>query len=58
LKLGDVEGLLSLNVEQRRWDDAFLLVAGHSHLRDRVYLPYAKWLLSQDRCAMLLQYER
>lgn len=51
LKLGDIAGLLHLNVEERRWDDAFLLLAAHSQLKDQVYLPYAKWLLSQDRCA-------
>lgn len=50
LKLGDVAGLLQLNVEEQRWDDAFLLLAAHSGLKDQVYLPYAKWLLSQDRC--------
>lgn len=49
MKLGDIVGLLQLNVEEQRWDDAFLLLAAHSHLRDQVYLPYAKWLLSQDR---------
>lgn len=50
LKLGDVAGLLALNVEAGRWDDAFLLLGGHAALKDQVYLPYAKWLLSQDRC--------
>lgn len=50
LKLGDIAGLLKLNVEEQRWDDAFLLLAAHSQLKDQVYLPYAKWLLSQDRC--------
>jgi hypothetical protein len=51
LKLGDIPGLLQLNVAEQRWDDAFLLLAAHSQLKDQVYLPYAKWLLSQDRCA-------
>jgi hypothetical protein len=51
LKLGDIAGLLHLNVENQRWDDAFLLLAAHSQHKDQVYLPYAKWLLSQDRCA-------
>jgi hypothetical protein len=51
LKLGDIAGLLHLSVEERRWDYAFLLLAAHSQLKDLVYLPYAKWLLSQDRCA-------
>jgi hypothetical protein len=50
LKLEDISGLLQLNVEQQRWDDAFLLLAANSQLKDQVYIPYAKWLLSQDRC--------
>jgi len=49
LKLEDIAGLLQLNVEEHRWDDAFLLLAGHSNLTQQVYLPYAKWLLLQDR---------
>ncbi|WIA11467.1 hypothetical protein OEZ85_011583 [Tetradesmus obliquus] len=51
LKLEDIPGLLALHVEELRWDDAFLLLAGHSQLKDQVYGPYAKWLLSQDRFA-------
>lgn len=51
LKLGNVEGLLRLNVEAQRWDDALLLLAAQPQLsKDLVYLPYAKWLLEQDRC--------
>lgn len=49
LKLEDVPGLLHLNVEQQRWEDAFLLLAANSHLKEQVYTPYARWLLSQDR---------
>lgn len=52
LKLGDIPGLLKLNVQEQRWDDAFLLLAAHGQLKDQVYLPYAKWLLSQDRCGL------
>lgn len=50
LKLEDISGLLQLNVEELRWDDAFLLLAAHHQLKDQVYVPYAKWLLSKDRC--------
>lgn len=52
LKLGDVPGLLGLYVSEARWDDAFLLLAGHAELAGQVYEPYAKWLLAQDRCAV------
>eukprot|EP00879_Flechtneria_rotunda_P020074 GHRR01021110.1.p1 GENE.GHRR01021110.1~~GHRR01021110.1.p1 ORF type:complete len:1138 (+),score=467.94 GHRR01021110.1:213-3626(+) len=51
LKLEDIVGLLQLNVDEQRWDDAFLLLAGHSNLKPQVYIPYAKWLLSKDRFA-------
>ena len=51
LKLEDIAGLLQLNVDEERWDDAFLLQAAHSQLKEQVYIPYAKWLLSRDRCA-------
>jgi hypothetical protein len=54
LKLEDISGLLQLNVEELRWDDAFLLLAANSQLKDQVYVPYAKWLLSKDRCAVIL----
>lgn len=50
LKLGDVPGLLALYVGAQRWDDAFLLLAAHGQLKDSVFLPYARWLLEQDRC--------
>lgn len=40
---------MQLNVDEQRWDDAFLLLAAHSQLKDQLYIPYAKWLLSQDR---------
>ncbi|KAF6264914.1 hypothetical protein COO60DRAFT_1621541 [Scenedesmus sp. NREL 46B-D3] len=51
LKLEDISGLLQLNVEEQRWDDAFLLLAANTQLKDQVYVPYAKWLLSKDRFA-------
>jgi hypothetical protein len=58
LKLGDIQGLLQLNVQEARWEDAFLLLAGHSAHKAAVYLPYAKWLRAQDRCALLGGYCR
>ncbi|KAF8070897.1 5-methyltetrahydropteroyltriglutamate--homocysteine methyltransferase [Scenedesmus sp. PABB004] len=49
LKLGDVPGLLSLLVDAGRWDDAFLLLAGHEELRGTVYAPFAEAVAAYSR---------
>ena len=49
LRLGDVSGLLQLNVDAGRWQDAFLLADTHPALADQAYGPYAQWLAQQDR---------
>ncbi|KXZ55139.1 hypothetical protein GPECTOR_3g29 [Gonium pectorale] len=49
LKMDDTKGLITLYVEAEKWDDAFLLLHAHPECRQDVYLPYAKWLSSQDR---------
>lgn len=49
LKLEDSGALLSIYVEDRRWEDAFLLLHGHPEYREQVYMPYAKWLEANDR---------
>uniref|UniRef100_A0A7S0VDQ0 Intraflagellar transport protein 122 homolog n=1 Tax=Polytomella parva TaxID=51329 RepID=A0A7S0VDQ0_9CHLO len=49
LKLDDMRSLLQLYVDEHRWDDAFLLLHAHPEGRAVVYLPYAKWLSTQDR---------
>ena len=49
LKLEDVPGLLSLAVEEEKWEDAFLLLHAHPEHKPQVYLPYAQWLCARDR---------
>ena len=48
LKLEDVPGLLALNVENQKWDDAMALIEKNPELAPQVYEPYAKWLVEQD----------
>lgn len=49
MKLGDTRALVALNVEERRWEDAFLLLHAHPEYKQDVYIPYAAWLSSADR---------
>lgn len=71
LKLGDIQGLLQLNLEANKWNDALQLIEIHpeyapqaEHLPTvtahgptvsiafvlpQVYLPYAQWLVENDR---------
>eukprot|EP00656_Telonema_subtile_P040691 TRINITY_DN4577_c0_g1_i1.p1 TRINITY_DN4577_c0_g1~~TRINITY_DN4577_c0_g1_i1.p1 ORF type:complete len:1218 (-),score=334.96 TRINITY_DN4577_c0_g1_i1:117-3770(-) len=49
LKLGDMKALLEVYVRMQNWSEALALLPEHpEHNRD-VYLPYAKWLLMEDR---------
>jgi len=49
LMLGDIQGLLHLNLEFKKWDDALQLIEGHPEYAPQVYLPYAQWLVENDR---------
>ncbi|KAJ9521796.1 hypothetical protein QJQ45_024656 [Haematococcus lacustris] len=49
LKLDDTRALISLYVDESKWDDAFLLLNAHPECRQEVYVPYAKHLLLQDK---------
>merc|ERR1712232_958343 len=50
LEMGDVQALMKLHVELRKWDDAFLLSKQHGgKFSEDVYLPYALWLAQNDR---------
>lgn len=49
LKLGDVRGLLELQVEHKQWADAKELAERHPELSRLVHLPHAEWLASQDQ---------
>lgn len=47
MKMGDMEGLLTLYVESQQWDDAFRIARTNPPLEPIVYLPYAAWLAEQ-----------
>eukprot|EP00798_Chlamydomonas_sp_ICE-L_P028208 gene28208-31309_t len=49
LKMDDTKALISLYVEESKWEDAFLLLHAHPECKEEVYLPYAKYLASNDR---------
>jgi intraflagellar transport protein 122 len=49
LKLGDTEGLLQLHLNLFQWTEALALIEEQPQLAPRVYLPYAQWLIEQDR---------
>ena len=49
LKLGDAEGLLHLHLMSNQWADALVLIEEHPAFAPRVYLPYAQWLVEEDR---------
>jgi len=49
LKLGDVDGMLTLHTANHQWEQALKLVEQHKHLAPKVYLPYGNWLIEQDR---------
>eukprot|EP00003_Mantamonas_plastica_P004321 TRINITY_DN1341_c0_g1_i5.p1 TRINITY_DN1341_c0_g1~~TRINITY_DN1341_c0_g1_i5.p1 ORF type:complete len:654 (+),score=238.14 TRINITY_DN1341_c0_g1_i5:747-2708(+) len=49
LKMGDVESMMRLHVEQNKWDEAFALAKQNSALSPLIYRPYAKYLAMQDK---------
>lgn len=49
LKLGDVGQLISLHMENHRWDEAFQLSNMHPEYAAQIYLPWAEWLAFNDR---------
>eukprot|EP00658_Telonema_sp_P-2_P030761 TRINITY_DN23172_c0_g1_i6.p1 TRINITY_DN23172_c0_g1~~TRINITY_DN23172_c0_g1_i6.p1 ORF type:complete len:927 (-),score=291.38 TRINITY_DN23172_c0_g1_i6:285-2963(-) len=49
LKLGDMKSLLEVYVRMQCWDEALGLLPEHPEHAREVYLPYAKWLLMEDR---------
>mmetsp|Transcript_1551 Transcript_1551/g.3958 ORF Transcript_1551/g.3958 Transcript_1551/m.3958 type:complete len:1302 (-) Transcript_1551:205-4110(-) len=48
-KVGDVGMLISLHMESHRWDEAFQLCQVHPEFSAQIYLPWAEWLLLNDR---------
>merc|ERR1712228_211244 len=52
IKLGDIKSLLTLYVDQHKWQEAFDLSKDHPDVVDdsfNIYLPYAEWLALNDR---------
>ena len=49
LKMGDVGGIISLHVSNGQWADALALAKEHPQFAAQVHLPYAQWLVEQDR---------
>ena len=39
----------SINLEHNKWDEALALIEEHPQFAPQVYLPYAQWLVEQDR---------
>ncbi|XP_065909716.1 intraflagellar transport protein 122 homolog [Dysidea avara] len=48
-KLDDAASLVRLYVEGCHWDEAFNIIKKHPSFKDDVYLPYATWLVENDR---------
>jgi intraflagellar transport protein 122 len=48
-RMNDVKSLIDLHVEARHWEEAFDLVEEHPKFKDAIYMPYATWLVENDR---------
>lgn len=49
LKLGDQKSLVYMNVELKKWDEAFILSRENKQLSEYVHLKYAESLILEDR---------
>lgn len=49
LKLNDLKSLMNLHIELEKWEEAFALAKLNKDLLDIVKLPYADYLLKNDR---------
>lgn len=48
-RLGDIEAVVEAYVEAKHWDEAFVLAEKHPEFKQRVYMPYAKYLAECDK---------
>ncbi|XP_064399631.1 intraflagellar transport protein 122 homolog isoform X2 [Halichondria panicea] len=48
-KMGDTNSLITLYVETHQWDNAFEVVKVNPEFKGTVYMPYAAWLMENDR---------
>ncbi len=49
LRLGDLKGLMELNVVFQRWNEGLFLAKQNPDLSSHFYLPYAEYLVSQGK---------
>lgn len=49
LKMDDVKSLITLYVDQQRWEEAFNIVKLHPEYAVHIYQPYAEYLASNDQ---------
>jgi intraflagellar transport protein 122 len=47
--LGEWEKLVKLHVQMEKWEDAFRVLDTHPEFNELVYLPYAEFLVLNDR---------
>ena len=49
LKLGDTKALVYMNVDMKKWDEAFILSRENKQLNEYVHLKYAEMLIVDDK---------
>jgi intraflagellar transport protein 122 len=49
LKLGDMKSLMNLHIEMEKWEEAFLLGKQNRELLELAKIPYANYLLKNDK---------
>ena len=49
LRLGDMKGLMHLHLDLQKWNEAFMLAKQNPELAGDIYVPYAEYLLTQDK---------
>jgi intraflagellar transport protein 122 len=47
--MNDPKALVTLYASAKRWDDAFAVANRHPDHLQELYVPYAHWLVEQDR---------
>ena len=58
LRLGDTKSIVYMNVELKKWDEAFILSRENKQLSEYVHLKYAENLILEDRFKEAQEYYR
>ncbi len=48
-KIGEYEDILKIYIETKNWSTAFAFIENHSEYESMLYMPYARWLIENDR---------